>query len=258
MTYENVENSAYGRQAVLMKASELDGDWDGADGATIFCRNDPGAPSDCSGESHAAIMVSNGPTSPGQDSNTTLTFCHQFFDYSTLDHAIKEGQRKEMADVRSYDNRARHWIQAFMLIDSIRAPMSSKNAQIADIKMVFPNAPEDEFRYVMTPFTTKLLARFDQERGTVPLAIRNAHNIAWFATTAYAESKVKEDNVINAPALRLDEDDAVAQSAIDRSGTVIGANLTPRDTLDLTKAKYITATDYPSNYWESIEKLTAS
>lgn len=245
------------RLAALKKASEVEGNWKGDAAATVYCRTNPKSATDCTGETHAAVAVSNIAAFRGQNSKPYLTFCHQFFDYSRLGDAIKEGQRKEREDVRAYDNRARHWIQALMLIDDVGGPMIAKEAAITDVKMVFPDAPGREFRYVMTPFTAKLLARFEQGQGTVPLAIRNAHNIAWFATAAYAASKVKNNNGILAPALDVEVGKAVAQSAIDRSGTSNSANLASLETLVIKKAKYVTEADYPSEYWKRVKEQSA-
>ncbi|KAL9620046.1 MAG: hypothetical protein Q9160_005424 [Pyrenula sp. 1 TL-2023] len=191
-----------------------------------------------------------------RDSDPYFTFCHQFFDYSRLDDAIKEGQKKEKEDVRAYDNRARHWIQALMLTDDVRGPMSAKMAAITDVKMVLPDVPGKESRYVITPLTAKLLARFKTTQSTVPLAVINAHNIAWFATAAYAESKVKDNSGILAPVLDIEVGKAIAQSAVDRSGTTNSASFSRFDTLFITdtKTKYVNEADYPPDYWKRVKE----
>ena len=242
---------------MINRASDAADKWSRDDTPAIYCRkNNDDHPHACEGETHAAIAVANLPSRDRTHSNTTLTFCPWFFSYSTLSKAMKEGKKGkdgDIHDIRSYDTRARHWIQAMTLIDKINGSENiTLNSGITDVKMVFPDAAKGEYRYVMTPATAKLLARYAERKDSPPLAIRNAHNIAWFALQAYVYGKLKDTNQVMQPFLSLDADKAIARAALSRDGVTTNANLTPDDTLTIAESDYIVK-EYTQAYLNKVD-----
>ena len=156
----------------------------------VYCHDNTLKPDDCNNDP-GHIVVENDHRGDG----LALAFCDRWFELKKYKDAFDQASKDDtkMYDVSQYDNRARAWITAMMLVKTIGTyPQINGKTVMKHQAIEYPGSPRGVRYYVNEASQAKFLSKHSQDRTKFIKTLSNADNYAWYAMATLVQGRIGE------------------------------------------------------------------